>query len=63
MITLIRHPPIITFIIAIFGYVFIEQGINTWLATFNKSFTSKAYNECRNGEYSFASLYYWAPIC
>ena len=37
MITLIRHPPIITFIIAVFGYVFIKQGISTWLPTFFNS--------------------------
>lgn len=35
MIGLIRFSLVITFVISIFAYVFIEQGISTWLPTFN----------------------------
>jgi FHS family glucose/mannose:H+ symporter-like MFS transporter len=35
MLALLKRPPILLFILAIFIYVFIEQGVTTWLPTFN----------------------------
>jgi len=35
MLQLNRHPVVIIFVICVFTYVFVEQGINTWLPTFN----------------------------